>query len=296
MKKAGLSIFEFQKRFRTEEDCEQAIIHMRWPNGFICPSCGHDDGYRLRARRVIQCAVCRCQTAITAGTIFDSSKVPLLMWFWIIFLVVQDKGGASALRLSKQLGMHYSTVWHILHKIRAAMSKRDRRIIRLGGVIEMDEGFFGYSKPKAQFLVMVETGNNKPGSLVMRKIMGSVASGGEVKRVIMATVDNESQQSFVADKAGAHNTVKKIGHSLEAHKSTPESAIQKLHWVHIAISLAKRFLLGTYHGAVSPRYLFQYLDEFCYRFNRRGKENKLCESLLRACLLAPPITYAAFSR
>jgi hypothetical protein len=295
MKRIGLSIFEFQKRFRTEEDCEQAIFRMRWPNGFICPNCGHDDGYRLRARRAIQCAVCRHQAAITAGTIFDSSKVPLLKWFWIMFLVAQDKGGASALRLPKQLGMHYSTVWHILHKIRSAMSKRDRRSVRLAGLIEMDEGFFGYSKQKAQFLVMVEASNKKPGSLVMRKIMGSVASEGEIKRVVMATVDNESQQHFVADKAGAHNTVKKMGHSLETHKSL-EASFTKLPWVHIAISLAKRFLLGTYHGAISQRYLFQYLDEFCYRFNRRGKENKLCESLLRACLLSPPVTYAAFSR
>ncbi len=295
MRKAGLSIFEFQKRYRTEEDCEQAIIRMRWPKGFICSNCGHDDGYRLKSRRAIQCAVCRAQIAITAGTIFDRSKIPLLTWFWIIFLVVQDKGGASALRLSKQLGMCYSTVWHILHKIRAAMSKRDRRTIRLAGLIEMDEGFFGYSKHKTQFLVMIEAGNTKPGSLIMRKIMGSSACEADVKRVVVASVDNESQQHFVADKAGAHNVVKKMGHSLETHKSAPE-AFRKLDWVHMAISLAKRFLLGTYHGAVSPKHLYKYLDEFCYRFNRRLNENQLCESLLHTCILVPPISYAAVSR
>jgi len=296
MKRAGLSIFQFQKRYRTEDDCEQAIIDMRWPNGFICPNYGHDDGYRLKSRRAIQCAVCRSQISITAGTIFHSSKIPLLTWFWIIFLVVQDKGGASALRLSKQLGMCHSSVWHILHKIRVAMSKRDRRTIRLAGLIEMDEGFFGYSKQKAQFLVMIEAGGKGPGNLIMRKIMGGTACEADVKRTVIASVDNDSQQYFVADKAGAHNVVRKMGHSLETYKSTPESASKNLPWVHTAISLAKRFLLGTYHGAVSSRHLYKYLDEFCYRFNRRLRENQLSESLLRACVLAQPISYAAVSR
>lgn len=156
MSDCTLTLFEFQKKYQTEEDCEAAIIAMRWPNGFICPKCGHDDGYRLKSRRAIQCAVCRHQTSITAGTIFHKSRLSLLKWFWMIFLVAHDKGGASALRLSKQLGMYYKTVWHVLHKIREAMAKRDEKVIRLGGSIEMDEAFFGHYKNKVQFLVMAE--------------------------------------------------------------------------------------------------------------------------------------------
>lgn len=296
MSKPALSIFEFQKRYRTEEDCEEAIVRMRWPGGFICPECGHDDGYRLHARRAIQCAVCRRQISITAGTIFHNTKIPLLNWFWIIFLVAHDKGGASALRLSKQLGMCYSTVWNVLHKIRQAMSKRDNNVIRLGGLIEMDEGFFGHYRRKAQFLVMVEVDNKQAGNIVMKQILGRAPCDPDVKRILERSIDNESQQYFVADKAGAHNMAQKMGHKLAKHKSTPESAARYLPWVHLAISLAKRFLLGTYHGAPNRPYLQSYLDEFCYRFNRRLKENQLCESLLRACVLAPPITYAALIR
>jgi hypothetical protein len=214
----------------------------------------------------------------------------------MIFLIARDKGGASALRLSKQLGMHYSTVWHIVHKIRKAMSLRDAEIIKLGGVIQLDEGFFGGHKRKAQVLVMVETENKKSGSIVMKRILGDkVPSGPGVKQVIEAHVDNESQQHFVTDCASAHSVIKKMGHILESHKSTPQSAATKLGWLHIAISLAKQFLLGTYHG-VSRKHLQQYLDEFCYRYNRRFKEDSLHESLLRACLFAPPVTYPVLTR
>jgi transposase-like protein len=286
MKRKSKLLFEFQEKYRTEDDCLNALMQMRWPKGFICPKCGHDDGYRLSRTRIIECAVCEHQTSITAGTIFHRTRIPLLNWFWMMFLVAQDKGGTSTLRIAKQLGMVYSTAWHIMHKIRQAMTKRDNEVVRLAGLIELDEGFFGRKKPQCQVLVMIESGNKQAGSLV---------SEPEIKRVIEAHVDNESQQHFVTDCAAAHNTLRKMGHKLETHLSTPESAARKLPWVHRAISLAKRFILGTYHG-INRKHLQRYLDEFCYRFNRRFKESQLYESLLRACILAEPINYPALTR
>jgi hypothetical protein len=290
MKKDFFSVLEFNKRYRTEEDCLRAIEKARWPNGFRCPKCEHDDGYRLSRRRVIECAVCKHQTSITAGTIFHKTRVPLIKWFWMMFLVAQDKGGASALRLSKQLGMYFRTVWHILHKIREAMSRRDNEVIQLSTLIQMDEAYFGGPKRKTQVLVMIEEEKNRSGNLVMKKIFGRVANEPGTKAVIEARVDNESQQHFIGDCAGAHTIPRKMGHRIQTHKSTPQSAITTLHWVHLAISLAKRFILGTFHG-VSRKYLNRYLDEFCYRYNRRLKENKIFESLIHACVLAAPITY-----
>ena len=136
-------------------------------------------------------------------------------------------------------------------------------------------------------LVAVERERKQAGYLVMKKIFGKMASEPEIKRVVKIRVDNESQQHFVTDCAAAHNTLKKMGHTLESHLSTPESAAKHLPLVHLAISLAKTFILGTFHG-VSRKYLQSYLDEFCYRFNRRHKEPELHESLIRACVYARP--------
>ena len=68
-----------------------------------------------------------------------------------------------------------------------------------------------------------------------------------------------------------------------ARVTPPDKAGEWLPWVHIAIGNLKAFLLGTYHG-VSSKYLQEYLNEFCYRFNRREWEAELPLRLLNACL------------
>jgi hypothetical protein len=295
MKKKSASLFDFQKRYRTETDCLNAVMKLRWPEGFRCTKCNYRGGYRLSKRRAIECASCRHQISITAGTVFHKTRIPLLTWFWMIFLVAQDKGGVSALRLTKLLGMHYSTVWHILHKIRIAMSQRDNKVIRLSGLIELDEGFFGRKKPKSQVLVLIESNNDLSGKLVMKRILSTMASQPEIKRVVEESIAVRLRCKFVTDGATGHNVLAKMGHQFEAHASTPASAAEDLPWVHRAISLAKRFLLGTYHG-IKRKHLQNYLDEFCYRYNRRFKESHLYENLINACVMAVPIAYPALTR
>ena len=71
----------------------------------------------------------------------------------------------------------------------------------------------------------------------------------------------------------------------------PHEAMEKLPWVHILIGNAKSFIRGTYHG-VSHKHLQSYLNEFCYRFNRRFNENLLPDRILTACLSTPIFTFA----
>jgi transposase-like protein len=291
MKEKYLSVFDLIKQYQSEEDCLQAIQKMRWPNGFVCSHCKHNKGYRLHGRRVIQCVLCKKQTSITAGTIFHKTRISLVKWFWMLFLIIQDKGGASALRLSKQLDMHVKTVWNLLHKIRESMAKRDDEVIKLSTLIQMDEAYFGGPKRKTQVLVMIEEEKGRSGSLVMKKIFGQkVPSEPGIKAVIESRIDNESQQHFISDCAWAHTTPRKMGHTIQFHKSTPKSAVTDLGWLHLAVSLAKRFILGTYHG-VSKKHLQKYLNEFCYRFNRRFKERHAFDSLIRACVITGPFAY-----
>jgi transposase-like protein len=293
-----MTLLEFQERFKSEEDCLKVVEEMRWPHGYMCPNCEHDVGYRLTGRPLIQCAVCRHQTSVTAGTVFHKTRIPLRHWFWIIALVAQDKGGASATRLAAQLGMHYRTVWHILHKIREAMSNQeDAR--KLSGLIELDQGFFGGTgrgkgrgkKHKAQVLVMVESFNESAGNLVMKVLKHSHNMECEELEEIVEQRIAEGRHSFKTDKLQAHFILPGMGHSLSAVKSTPESAKAHLPWVHVAISNCKRFLMGTYHG-VSHKHLQSYLDEFCFRFNRRFQLDRIISSLLRACVFATPVMYA----
>ena len=45
------------------------------------------------AHKLQQCYRCNRQTSITAGTIFEATKLPLTVWFQGIYLMTQDKKG-----------------------------------------------------------------------------------------------------------------------------------------------------------------------------------------------------------
>jgi len=322
MMKEAITLFEFQKRFDSEEACMEFLEKLRWPNGFICPNCGHDVGYRISFRRLIQCAVCFRQTSVTAGTILHKTKTSLRKWFWMIYMMSEDKGGVSVRQLARQLGMHYDTAWHIAHKIRHAMESRDRTVT-LAGFIELDEAIIGpqarkegrprtevnsHPKPRSRRLGRKPTGKKKrktqtevvvlaerehahAGNVAFRVVERTTRH--EIREVVETKVD-ECQQ-FKADGLQSHYVVQSLGHKISAFPMSGERGSNELPIVHRVISLVKRLLLGTYHG-VSPRYLQQYLHEFAFKFNRRDTSVPIYESLLRACVFSVPVMYSELYR
>src|SRR3954452_6574647 len=45
----------FLARFGTDEQCREYLFKARWPEGFRCAACGHDDAYTLRTKIVYEC-------------------------------------------------------------------------------------------------------------------------------------------------------------------------------------------------------------------------------------------------
>ncbi len=294
----GMSLLEFQRRFSNEQACQEALELARWPEGFVCPRCGHGKASRITTRRLLQCSACHHQASVTAGTIFHKTRTPLVKWFWAIWMVAQDKGGTSATRLSKQLGLGYRTAWTMLHKLRKAMAQRDASYT-LTGSIEMDDAYFGGptagkrgrgAANKTPVVVMVENRGEHAGFLAIK----TLAAVDKQQVDAAASAKIAPGQHIHTDGLNAYNGLETLGHDHHAETVPPNQAHEKLPWVHIAISNAKTFLLGTYHG-VSHKYLQAYLDEFCYRFNRRTWEPTLTSRLLTACLAANPVTFAELS-
>ena len=106
------------------------------------PKCGCTEYYPFRGRNAFQCRACRHQTSVTAGTLMHRTHLPLTVWFWAIYLCATDKRGISAVQLSRTLGICYESAWYLLHRIRAAMGKRDEKY-ELSGIVEMDDGYVG---------------------------------------------------------------------------------------------------------------------------------------------------------
>jgi transposase-like protein len=139
----GLSLPAFRASYGSEAPCAEALFAWRWPKGFVCPACGHAEGYsEVRTRGLLQCKHCRHQASVTAGTIFAHSKLPLTVWFLAMYLLTQQKNGVSALELKRHLGVSYNTVWRVKHKLPQAMLERDADR-QLTGVIEIDDAYWG---------------------------------------------------------------------------------------------------------------------------------------------------------
>jgi hypothetical protein len=313
----------FQDAFGTNAQCRVAIAEHRWPQGFVCPNCGHDDGYELTSRGLIQCCLCRHQTSVTAGTMFHKTHLPLREWFWIMYQMCHDKGGASATRLAEQLNRPYKTIWHVLHKLRHAMKTRDSRIM-LSGLIEMDEAVLGpearrpsnddrdddpppsgtRKKPNKRpwgrkkknttkrkkvtdVLVLAEAEHFHIGNIALKTLPDKTMD--TLNEVIPACV--EENQWFRTDAYDSHWVLRNLAGRFTIKKSSEAQGCEALPAAHRVISLLKHFLVGTFYG-VSTKYLPGYLEEFSFRFIRRESQSTLCQSLLRACIFTVPMTYA----
>ena len=125
----GLSLLDFLKEYGSEEQCQNALFEWRWPNGFECPNCGHKHYCILSKRHLYQCNHCIRQTSLINNTIFESTKLPLMIWFLAMYLLTQNKTGISALNLHRQLGISYNAAWRMKQKLMPVMLERDRSFV-----------------------------------------------------------------------------------------------------------------------------------------------------------------------
>ena len=131
---------EFLDWFGSEEACLSYLERLRWPQGFVCPSCGVVQPAYRSSRLRLMCRSCGHQSSVTAGTIFDKTRTALCVWLAAAWYLTNQKQGVSALGLQRVLGLgSYATAWTMLHRFRRAMVRPDRD--RLKGVVEVDETY-----------------------------------------------------------------------------------------------------------------------------------------------------------
>ena len=129
------TVAEFEARFKTEKACRDYLIKLRWPDGFVCPSCAARKGWTT-SRNLKVCRRCQHQVSLTAGTVFQDTRKPLKLWFRGIWCVTSQKYGASAQVLQQTLGLgSYTTAWTWLHKLRRAMIRPNGD--QLSGLVEV---------------------------------------------------------------------------------------------------------------------------------------------------------------
>jgi hypothetical protein len=290
------SLPEFEARFPDEAACARWPLEKRWPAGFRCPACGHDQAWELgRERLTLQCAACERQVSVTAGTVLHGSHLPLKVWFTAAWLVATHRNGISARQLWLQLGLgSYESAWLLLRKLRRAMVDPDRS--PLAGLVEVDETSIPF-RAKGE---PARPGRSHDGKLLLA---GAVEIEGRGPgRIRLAVIDAYSAVvlgAFVAAAVAIGSTVvsdgwpgyrrlKEVKHDPKVVGDAPAHLI--LPWVHRVFANAKRWALGVYHG-LRPKHLQAYLDEFVFRFNRRRNPHAAFDRLLGLSLTLEPATY-----
>lgn len=289
------TILEFEKQFATEKACHEYFAGLRWPNGFNCPRCNHHKAWRMN-RGLYRCCQCDYQVSVTAGTIFQDTRNPLMLWFRAIWYVVNQKNGVSALGLQRVLGLpNYRTVWTWLHKLRLAMVRPGRD--KLSGLVEVDETYIGGTKPgkrgrgaagKTLVLVAVEDKGKSFGRIRLHRI----ADASENSLIPAVQESIEPNSAVRTDGWKGYKNLSSKGYQHSIVRQSADIGDNLLPLSSQVTGLLKKWLLGTHQGGTQPSHLDYYLDEFTFRFNRRTSRfrGKLFYRLLQQATLIQPVT------
>ena len=297
----AMTLLHFIEKFPTEESCREHFRIQREHEGIVCQHCqAKTQQYWLRAKWQWQCADCNFRTTLRSGSMMQNSNLPVRTWYLAMAFMTFSKKGISASELQRQLShKRYDTVWSLMHRIRNAMGNRDA-LYTLEGMIEFDEAYFSKATPDGIKLKRGKGSQKKQNVAVMAEstYVEDIKTGKVSKHVryfkmkVMEdgsaeSVNEEVRQSIdessivFSDKSTSYVDIAKIVESHVTEISSKKTTNTTLKWVHIAIANAKRTLLGVYHK-VKGKYLQLYLDEFCYKLNRRYFGEKLFDRLTLA--------------
>jgi transposase len=288
-KQLRFTIFDFNKRFPTDDACLEELMELRFPGGIAY--CKHKDckqdrkHYRIAGRPVYGCPFCGTQISPMAGTIFAKSPTPLRLWFYAMYLMASTRCGVSAKQIQRETGVTYKCAWRMFKQLRKLLDENDFTLTPLGGTgkrVEMDESGFGPTtkrlgqerKDKTTVFAAVERGG-KVRAIVAddRKLETLIPL---VKKFVLpdSTVFTDDFASYAGLKAEGYRH-RRINHSAGVYVlGTTHTQTVEGYW-----SLVKNGIRGVYHS-VGKEYLQSYLNEYSFRYSRRHKGNLIFNDFL----------------
>lgn len=261
-----MNILRFIEEFPTESACKDHFRQQREQEGINCKQCGCDKHYWLKAKDQWQCSECNFRTTLKSGSVMEGSKVDFHTWYKAMAFMTYSKKTISAAELQRQLDHpKYDTVWRLMHKIRSAMGKRDA-LYQLEGAIEFDEGYFEKATSQKVKLKRGRESQRQMNVAVMAEstpledietgIKSSQCRYFKMKVLYNHNADtindiieeNFKDKSIIfSDKSTSYVDISDYVEIHMTEKSDKQTTKSTLKWVHIAISNAKRTLLGVFH-------------------------------------------------
>jgi transposase-like protein len=279
---------QFMRTFPDEKACRQYLADRRWPEGKVkCPKCGNEKVYTSKARPFNW--FCRNKTdlhdapyrfSVLVGTVFENTNIPLLIWFSVLYTMLQSLKGVSSRQIRRMFFGERSsthTAWYVCHRLRAGM--RDDDFKKLMGIVEVDETALSGKDKNRHW----DKKQHITGMSGKTTVIGAISRKGNVVCQIIKNTDAATLNRFVrnavservslvaTDEHGGYNYLQAGGfpHGTVKH-SENEYVRGEVHTNNIESfwSLLKRGIMGSFHH-VSKKYLPLYLNEFSFRHNHR---------------------------
>lgn len=279
-------ILNFMESFPTEESCFRYFENLRWGGKVISPFDSTSKVYKC-ANGKYKCRNTGRYFDVKTGTVFASTKLPLRLWVYAIFVFMSHKRGISSCQLARDLGVTQKTAWNMLHKIRQFMDSQNKQ--PLSGEVEVDETFVGGKNKNRHKDKKVEKCQGR--SFKDKKpVFGMLQRNGNLTAIVVEDTKASTLRPLIAryvrersvvytdgwDYGGISDTYiqRSVDHGAKFYGMTYKgsdgndvsvntNSIECM-WSHF-----KRMIFGTYYQ-VSKMHLQRYVDEFVFRFNTRN--------------------------
>lgn len=281
-----MNIIELFQSFQTQEQAIEHLEKVRWHGEPHCPYCGSTSvGRHASADRDMprwQCRDCSRAFAVTVGTLFHGTHVPLRDWFLVLALMLNAKKSASAYQIGRDIGKRRATVWSMMHRIRTAMAADPEQAELLHGIVEADETYVG-GKPRK--------GNKRDGDkpnkrgrgtkkvpvigVVERngRVVARVAEPGDlsvkgINKFIARFVDPAGSVLITDQYSGYQDVSQNMLHSVVNHSVEYANGMIHTNSIESFWAIVKRAWYGSHHH-YSRKYMPLYIAEACFKYNRR---------------------------
>jgi len=294
------SILKLLKVLPSEQACIKHFEKLRW-NGIITSPFDPNSKVYKCANNRYKCKNTGKYFNVKTGTVFESSKIPLRDWFYVLYIFVNHKKGISSHQLSRDMGITQKSAWFILHRLRLGFECPIFKTM-LKGIVEIDETFIGGKnknrhwdkkvprcqgrnwKDKIPVLGILERGGN----LIVKVIPNTRRK--TLEPIIKANI--EAGSTLYSDDWYRHSKLfqtfnhQMVNHSAKqyANGNVSVNSIESF-W-----NFPKRGIYGTYHH-ISRKHSQKYMDEFALKFNTRKYKGEDRFNLVLSSVVGKRMTY-----
>jgi transposase-like protein len=293
MKTIKNPIADFRKQFGTDEQCYQYLADTKWKEGYMCRKCSSKEYRKGNVHLDRRCKSCGYNESVFVGTLYQSMKIPLAIAFEMVYRISVTKKGISSIALSREYDVNQKTSYAFKKKVQLCMKSSGNNPLK--GIVHIDEFVIGgpdegcpgrsNESDKLKVCIAVEMVTDKKGSINAGRMYALPIenySSEELQKMFDTHISKKA--SIVTDKWSGYSPLKKE-YTITQIKSEKGASFPILHAI---IMNLKGWIRGIHHS-IEKVHLSKYLNEFCFRFNRRNLIDNIHNFILKKMAKSKPI-------